>query len=378
MTTSAPAEDDPPSVRPITKEHARYLVDAYYQMQDWRIDSANRVRAATKSEEEVPEILSSIYERTRGQEEEIKKALGAWARTSPAGAWAQSQYGIGPVISAGLVAHIDINRAPTVGHIWRFAGLDSTLEWHGATIARDLVRSAMEAEESESAAVWWLSQATHRKATALWEAMGVEPPTTEEATLVTATLAGASKPDVEVLFAERMDVENAINYACQELGVAAKDVFETLYSDAKFDRQALVTILAKRPYNAKLKVLCWKASDSFRKFSNREDCYYGHIYRKRKAYEVDRNEAKDYSGQAEETLSKRRIRESGTKEWYEKGMLPPGRIDLRAMRYAVKLFLAHFHEVDYRETFHREPPLPYPIVHLGHADKIDPPGYETP
>jgi hypothetical protein len=39
------------------------------------------------------------------------------------------QYGIGPVIAAGLLAHIDINEAPTTGHIWRFAGLDPTSVW---------------------------------------------------------------------------------------------------------------------------------------------------------------------------------------------------------------------------------------------------------
>jgi hypothetical protein len=33
------------------------------------------------------------------------------------------------VLSAGLLAHIDITKAPTVGHIWRFAGLDPTAVW---------------------------------------------------------------------------------------------------------------------------------------------------------------------------------------------------------------------------------------------------------
>jgi hypothetical protein len=33
------------------------------------------------------------------------------------------------VISAGLLAHINIEQAPTAGHIWRFAGLDPTTEW---------------------------------------------------------------------------------------------------------------------------------------------------------------------------------------------------------------------------------------------------------
>lgn len=37
--------------------------------------------------------------------------------------------GVGPVMAAALVAFIDIEKAPTVGHIWRFAGLDPSQKW---------------------------------------------------------------------------------------------------------------------------------------------------------------------------------------------------------------------------------------------------------
>jgi hypothetical protein len=49
----------------------------------------------------------------------------------------------------------------------------------------------------------------------------------------------------------------------------------------------------------------------------------------------------------------------------------------RAKRYAVKLFLAHLHEVWYREHYKTAPPIPYPIAHLGHAHYIAPPNTET-
>ena len=45
------------------------------------------------------------------------------------GPWAMATIGVGPVICAGVIARIDIHRAPTVGHIWRFAGLDPTQKW---------------------------------------------------------------------------------------------------------------------------------------------------------------------------------------------------------------------------------------------------------
>jgi len=41
--------------------------------------------------------------------------------------------GIGPVITAGLLAHLDITQAPTAGHFWRFAGLDPTCKWEKKT-----------------------------------------------------------------------------------------------------------------------------------------------------------------------------------------------------------------------------------------------------
>jgi hypothetical protein len=62
-------------------------------------------------------------------ENQIKRALDAYSGADAVGQWARSITGIGPVIAAGLLANIDISKAPTVGHIWRFAGLDPTVKW---------------------------------------------------------------------------------------------------------------------------------------------------------------------------------------------------------------------------------------------------------
>jgi hypothetical protein len=48
--------------------------------------------------------------------------------TTVLGQWCRSICGIGPVITAGLLAHID-NQAPTAGHIWNFAGLNPNVTW---------------------------------------------------------------------------------------------------------------------------------------------------------------------------------------------------------------------------------------------------------
>ncbi len=55
------------------------------------------------------------------------------------------------------------------------------------------------------------------------------------------------------------------------------------------------------------------------------------------------------------------------------GKLPPGQIDARSRRYAVKLFLSHLQLVWYEKHYGEKPPLPYPIAILGHAHMINSP-----
>ena len=117
------------SMRQLTGQEARYLVDAYYAIQENRKRSSNQERAAGEAQEPhaIFDWMTSNHEVMEAQ---IKRALDAWTDHDEVGRWAKSVYGIGPVISAGLLAHIDINKAPTVGHIWRFAGLDPTATWN--------------------------------------------------------------------------------------------------------------------------------------------------------------------------------------------------------------------------------------------------------
>ncbi len=236
----------------------RYLVDVYYQLQEYRKRAANQGRAGGEAQEPIGAVVL-ILAQFAGMEQAIKSALDKWSDSDPLAAWAKAQHGIGPVIASGLRAHIDIERAQTAGAVWRFAGLDPTLKW--------------------------------------------------------------SKGQ-------------------------------------------------KRPYNARLKVLCWKAGESFKKFHNNERCFYGHLYAERKALEVERNEAGGNSETAAKTLAERKIQDAATRAIYEAGKLPAGRLDLRATRYATKLFLAHFWEEGRRQAA-LPIPAPYPIAHLGHAHKIE-------
>jgi hypothetical protein len=128
----------------------------------------------------------------------------------------------------------------------------------------------------------------------------------------------------------------------------------------------------KRPWNAELKVLCWKAGMSFMKFHNREDCYYGKLYKERKEYETQRNEAlgnKDVALASMDRVGKT----TDAYKFYSEGKLPPAQIDARARRWVVKIFLSHLHAEMYRKHFGTEPPKPFAIAILGHAHMINPP-----
>jgi len=112
----------------LTDSEARFLVDIYYQMQDQRIRANNQVRAQSESEEP-HEILVWFAAQSNTMEGQIKGALLKYVEAHEIGPWAMETVGVGPVIAAGIIARVDIHKAPTVGHIWRFAGLDPTQKW---------------------------------------------------------------------------------------------------------------------------------------------------------------------------------------------------------------------------------------------------------
>ena len=248
------------------KDEARFLVDAYYQLQDNRIRSDGQVRSMSK-DGEPHATLQWLADMNRTLEESIKSALDAYSGSDPVGQWMREQKGIGPVIAAGFLAHLDITKAETAGAFWSFAGLDPRKTWDKGQ---------------------------------------------------------------------------------------------------------------KRPWNASLKVLCWKLGESFVKVSGNEDAFYGRLYKERKLIEQAKNEAGEFADQAKAKLEKFKIgKDTDAYKAYSQGKLPPAHIHARAKRYACKIFLAHAHEVMYWNHYGKAPPLPYAIGILNHAHRIPVPGRET-
>ncbi len=279
----------------LSTTEARFLVDAYYTMQLNRLRADSQLRSMTKSEEPNG-VLAWLGNQNHTLERQVHGALQRYAENHTIGKWLLSLTGIGPVITAGLLAHIDITRAPTAGHIWRYAGLDPTSKW----------------EKGQ-----------------------------------------------------------------------------------------------KRPWNASLKTLQYKAGESFVKTQNKENDIYGKFFVKRKAEEWSRNMNGDFAEQAAAMLVAKRIgKETVAYAFYaghvpvgyiqglfadgnpvppvlpktivEEGagvpMLPPAHIHSRARRYAVKLFLSHLQEVWFFDHYQKLAPAPYVFVHQqGHTHYIAPP-----
>ena len=241
---------------------AREVVAAYYNIQENRMAFAAQARELQKADSPA-ELVEFLSYNLGLMEKSLKNPLEAYAQNSVVGSWAMSQYGIGPVLAAGLMAHIDITKAPTAGSVWRYAGLDPTMKW----------------EKGQ-----------------------------------------------------------------------------------------------KRPFNAELKTLSWKIGQSFMKFSGKEQCFYGQLYKQDKARRVTKNEAGDYADFAKEILDTKNFKANQTRAKLESGVLSDAQIDAQARRFAVKIFLSHYHAVAF-QAHHGEPaPRPYIIAHGDHVHEIAIPG----
>jgi hypothetical protein len=114
------------AARTLDQSHVRWLVDHYYQLQRDRIRSKLQADKAAEGNEP-NDVLIWVRGNSAKMESNIRAVLNTYTDSNSVGQWSKTIVGIGPVLAAGLLAHIDIAKAPTVGHIWRFAGLDPTI-----------------------------------------------------------------------------------------------------------------------------------------------------------------------------------------------------------------------------------------------------------
>jgi len=108
----------------LKSSEVKYLVDTYYQLQEFRKASANQA-----SHIEEPNLLFSwVSDELFAVEKEIKRAMFQYAGSTAIGAWTLAIKGLGGgVLAAGLLAYIDPDRVTktsfnTAGKIWQYAG----------------------------------------------------------------------------------------------------------------------------------------------------------------------------------------------------------------------------------------------------------------
>lgn len=372
------------AARTLSPHEARFLVDTYYLMQEDRKRSANQVLALDTSEE--PNSVLAWFTAQNAQlEKQVQSALTSFSQGHPVGRWAESITGIGPIISAGLLAHIDITEAPTVGHIWRFAGLDPTAQWLSGGQVSALLHEIEDVIAGMPAA-----------------------PDAERAD---------DAPDPALVLAATL--------LATRIGRQPRNLLEQAQTDrdgeaVPLTEASLVAAASRRPWNAGLKTLAWKVGQSFMKVQGSADDFYGSLYAQRKIYEIERNERGELADQAAAKLQKFKIgRTTDAYRWYagritpgaalayrqalhaeaerlrlEKAagnkdvkpkaprlqlvqegegipMLPPAHIDARARRWVVKLFLSHWHTAAYFQHYGVLPPKPYVLEHIaGHVHRV--------
>ena len=245
----------------------RWLGETYYDHQLYRMESDARIREADKLK--LPTTLLNWYSLQQSHvEKTVRSILDKYTKieNTGMGMWARNVVGIGPIISAMLLALIDMNVATNPSKIWRYFGLDPSVVW----------------KKGE-----------------------------------------------------------------------------------------------KRPWNATAKTLAWKIGDSFCKNHNKPNCFYGKLYEQEKARQIERNDAGLNSELAAAELERRAIRDVGLKATYQAGRIPDGRVELRARRKAVKVFLVHYW-AEYWRRLHpgQEAPQVWVLAHGGHVDEIKDPQYK--
>ncbi|MHC4389495.1 MAG: TIGR-Tas system RNA-guided endonuclease, partial [Planctomycetota bacterium] len=378
--------------RLLSQREVRYLVDLYYTLQEYRIATSNQNRALQALDEPNQLILWALGN-FKTLEKNIAGVMDKYTMVTLSGRWMRSITGIGPVLAAGLLGHIEIEKAPTAGQIWRYAGYDPSVEWLGRERSKDLVNKIVGTGKvtitPEHLAK--CARAVNRNFDNI-----LRQATEDTTSLVNGTVLGwhsdededigiirvapgTFEPDehegetLTLCFGQRRLSRVIQSHSDEEIRVNAilpdqpadPITFEVL--TAKITKAGLINALAKRPWNSKLKTLCWKIGESFVKVSNNPKDFYGKVYAKRKVEEAAKNEEGEYAEQARAKLERFNITAQPTRGIYESGKLPPAHLHERAKRYAVKLFLSHLHHVLHVEKigFMPPPPRPYIVEHGG-------------
>lgn len=177
------------SARAMSKDQIQYLVREYYSAQDQRMRSAARLRemrqkaltdtpmsqemialkAAMKQTDSIAETrklkaefskakkrhlatasfgsasyIQWLHDQAEAYEKNLALGLKEVAGLTMPGQWLLSLFGIGPILTSGLIATFDVTKARYAGGFWAYAGLNPNMVWEKgqkrpfSMMARDL------------------------------------------------------------------------------------------------------------------------------------------------------------------------------------------------------------------------------------------------
>ena len=316
----------------VTREEVRSIVDTFYRLQDNRNRTGNQRDALARSGKRRA-VIDWFYAYFEATEKNMEIVLEEYVQSQALGRWVTSIHGIGKILAAGLMAHIDIRKAPTVGAIWRFAGIDPSIVRLSREDADAIVKENCKGKAPTQEEVAKIANDLNRRFDSVWK-QGTEQPKKN------------AKPEDKV---------------SKTVGTVTK--------------KSLAAGLAKRPYNDDLKKLMWKVAEQVcSKHAKSEKSFYGPLFFQRLAYETQKNEAGDYADIAAAKLNKVGKNTVSYKA-YKEGKLGEQEIKNRARRWTVELFLAHYHHVAHNLELGKNPPNPYAFDILGHSKIIGPPNW---
>lgn len=318
----------------LSRTDAGWIVDQFYNFQEDRKRAGLRHRKLVKTGEP-QELVQWTFETSRNFELAMKHALGEFASTYRVGRWLRSIYGIDKVLSAYLLVKLDIRKAKRSSHFLRFAGLDPSLSWLGKVKSKKLVDRVIDKEEP-------FGELTPDKAEIIFEETG-------------------------------------------QHALKALEVWEEyrLGSTVTNGKEALTKWLSRMPWNGKLKAkVLFGMGEVMVKFSNRPECYYGQLFKRKKAELKKKNERGLFREVANKKMADGLVAKT-TETWkhWEAGHLSPGHIHNRARRWTMSLLISHLHEVMFMDYHGEKAPLPYIFEAPGdlshdHRHYIPPPKFD--
>ena len=320
----------------IQRSEIRTLVDNFYQMQADRKRKTEQIRAIKTAADPTGEnknaaaaVLKWFCKYDASMEAGIEKILLSTAQANEVGQWLLQIKGIGPILSAGLLAYFDVEGRNYASQFISYAGLnDNNRPWLGSEKAKKIVNDVIQE----------MAENTSKKSIPITDDMVVE-------------IARRTQWSYNYLLGRAYDKDKK-----------------------KWSKDKLCAACAIPPYNKSAKTLMWKVGSSFVWLRNDQESMYGRLYNERVIYETEKNERGEYAEIAEAILASKNFDKSTTayKE-YSKGRLPKAHIAARAQRWVEKIFLSHLFEEMYRVKYNKIPSRYYTLEHVdGHHKELPP------